>query len=251
MTPTPVLRTIRRRGSPPGPELVADLSRQSRDALSAIIGYAEMLADDLADVLTQEQLQDFRRMRAAGARVLGVIGKLEATVDSERRRATTDALTGTFNRRHFHEVADALWAEERPEPRAMSVAMLDLDHFKQINDTLGHRTGDEVLVALVARCSRVIRDADLFARYGGEEFAILLPDTPEETARAVCERVRAAVGDDPIATSAGPVPVTISIGFASGDTRAASLGWLIERADRGLYQAKRAGRNAVRAALKP
>ncbi|MFC6670167.1 GGDEF domain-containing protein [Marinobacterium aestuariivivens] len=126
----------------------------------------------------------------------------------------------------------------------MSMLLLDIDHFKAVNDRFGHQTGDEALRAVARLCQETLRDCDLFARVGGEEFAALLPSTTEREARAVSERLRGQVALRVIPTRAGEVGVTISIGVsefrADDDFKS-----LYNRADQALYRAKNAGRNRV------
>ena len=124
--------------------------------------------------------------------------------------------------------------------------MLDADHFKSINDTYGHQTGDEVLRAISDRCRKTLRSNDVLGRYGGEEFLIVFPETKLEEAGAVAERLRAAVADEPIKVGDHALAVTVSIGvaaFAPGH----DVEKLFQRADSALYTAKQDGRNLVRA----
>jgi len=166
-----------------------------------------------------------------------------------KRLATVDALTGTYNRRHFFQEAGREFKRAQRTGRPLAVALLDIDHFKNVNDTLGHTVGDEVLRELARRCASVTRDADVLGRYGGEEFVILLPETDAESARtAVAERLRRQVADRPVMTSRGPVQVTISVGVASVDGTVPDVETLIDRADAAMYESKRGGRNRVSAA---
>jgi diguanylate cyclase (GGDEF)-like protein len=125
--------------------------------------------------------------------------------------------------------------------------MVDLDHFKQVNDTYGHATGDEVLRVFALRCRADLRQSDIFARLGGEEFAALLVETGAEQAEEAAERIRQLALAQPIPTESGPLIVTASIGIASLEGEE-SVADLLKRADMGLYQAKQAGRNTVRKA---
>jgi len=147
----------------------------------------------------------------------------------------TDSLTGVTNRRHFFELADHEVAAAARDGQPLSVILLDLDHFKRINDTQGHQAGDELLKGVAQIIQGHLREADLFARYGGEEFIALLPRMPAGDAVAVAERIR----EDVVAR----LQVTLSSGIAgllpAGDT----LDRLISRADKALYRAKDAGRN--------
>jgi diguanylate cyclase (GGDEF)-like protein len=161
------------------------------------------------------------------------------------RMATTDLLTGASTRRHLYDRATYEFAqiERRSEP--LSVLLLDLDAFKQINDRLGHQAGDDVLRRFAGLCMSIIRKTDTFARYGGEEFVILLPNTPVPVALEIAERIRLSVAQREIDPSSGEPGVTVSCGLACYRPGDANLDALLARADEALYQAKRAGRNRV------
>ncbi|WP_246608057.1 diguanylate cyclase [Paractinoplanes toevensis] len=158
--------------------------------------------------------------------------------------ATMDELTGQHNRRHFYAIAGALVEAAGRGERVLAAAMLDIDKFKNINDTYGHGVGDEVIRAVATRVRASIRHSDVLGRYGGEEFAVVLPDHEGE-AEDLAERMRRAVGDEPIPTQAGALTVTISVGLAHLDPSDASLDQLLARADHALYGAKEGGRNRV------
>jgi len=123
--------------------------------------------------------------------------------------------------------------------------MLDLDHFKRINDTFGHHVGDMVLQAAVRVCRTILRATDIFGRVGGEEFAAILVETDSNEAAAVAERLRAGLAALTVNSEQGPVRFTVSIGLASLEKEDASFEAVLRRADRALYQAKEAGRNRV------
>jgi diguanylate cyclase (GGDEF)-like protein len=134
-------------------------------------------------------------------------------------------------------------AAARRTHEPLAAVMLDIDHFKKINDTYGHQTGDEVIREVVNRIRQNCRSSDLLARYGGEEFVLLLPGTGSDAA-ALAERVRADVAAFPVPTSSGPVPVSISVGLSYLDP-SDEIDALLARADKRLYEAKSAGRNRV------
>ncbi|GIF02109.1 hypothetical protein Ari01nite_95730 [Paractinoplanes rishiriensis] len=157
--------------------------------------------------------------------------------------ARIDALTGIANRRHFFDLAGGELADAHRYQNRLAAVMLDIDHFKKINDTYGHQAGDEVIREVVRRLAATGRPGDLLARYGGEEFVLLLPDVGDDAA-AIAERLRADVAAGPVGTAAGDVPVTISIGVAHLDP-AERIDALLARADACLYQAKTSGRNRV------
>lgn len=179
--------------------------------------------------------------------------ELERALAAASESARRDSLTDTFNRRHI----DRLLAGERERAlrygEVFSVVILDLDHFKAINDTHGHLVGDEVLRGFVQRVNRLVRSPDLLGerhaersvgRYGGEEFLLVLPNTDLAGARICAERIRKGVERQPILTSRQDVPLTVSAGVAEY-LPTESVKALVDRADRALYDAKQAGRNRV------
>ncbi|MEE9301059.1 MAG: sensor domain-containing diguanylate cyclase [Alphaproteobacteria bacterium] len=162
-----------------------------------------------------------------------------------------DELTSLMNRRGFFEEAEKLVAYSQRHSRPATIAIMDLDHFKKVNDRLGHAVGDKVLREVARLCRKLVRPEDIFARYGGEEFALLLRDTEIEDATAPLERLRLSVANHPIEVDGDEaITVTVSIGAAPlrlDDTIGASL----DQADRALYAAKNGGRNQVRLAKGP
>ena len=167
--------------------------------------------------------------------------------DRLRLLATTDELTGAFNRRHFFEVGEAELHRAARYGHPTSLAMIDVDHFKSINDQLGHRAGDAALRGLVALVREEVRRVDLVARMGGEEFALLFPQTSLTGARRTLERIRALVASRALADHhlLADRRITISVGLAEHQP-SESLSDVLERADQGLYQAKTEGRDRVR-----
>jgi diguanylate cyclase (GGDEF)-like protein len=162
-----------------------------------------------------------------------------------QRLATTDGLTGTYNRRHFFELAEREIERGRRYGQPVSAIMIDIDHFKQVNDTYGHAAGDQVLRTMAKRCSESIRDIDILGRYGGEEFAIILPATDLSGASNVAERLCRCISDVPVVTDRGDITITISVGVASNDHDEGDLATLLNHADAAMYAAKQAGRNRV------
>ena len=165
-------------------------------------------------------------------------------------QAHIDYLTGLPNRRHFLELAELELARTLRNGIPFAALMLDIDHFKKINDTYGHKIGDAVLHKLGQVCRIVLRDIDVIGRWGGEEFAVLLPGSDGKHALEVAERLRQSVADTRLPLERGlPLQVTVSIGVASLSRRDANIDTLLNDADQALYAAKRAGRNKVIAAI--
>ncbi len=166
--------------------------------------------------------------------------------------ATTDSLTGVYNRRTFKELAEPQLSRSRRGQLPVSLLMLDLDHFKRINDTYGHLAGDDVLKAFAVLVRNCLRKEDLLARYGGEEFVVLLPGAAPAAAAILAERIREEVAARPFDANGHLVRVTVSQGVASeaGDTLP-SLEAMLGRADEALYAAKNQGRNRVVAVAMP
>ncbi len=162
-----------------------------------------------------------------------------------RNLANVDSLTGIPNRRAFFEEAELLFDGPAAASRRHAVLMVDVDYFKAVNDTFGHRTGDRVLSVVAACVKSQLRSADLVGRYGGDELIIALADCDSEAAAAVAERIRSVVAATPIATEDDVVNVTLSIGVAGSDNGESLLA-VLARADLALYDAKRAGRACVR-----
>lgn len=166
------------------------------------------------------------------------------------RAATTDPLTGLPNRRWFDEQAALVVSHSRRHQGVYAALMLDLDHFKGINDRHGHPTGDAVLVAVAAVLTRQKRAEDLICRFGGEEFLLLLPTTDQAGAERVAERLRSAVAETRISHEGHSLAVTVSVGVgvsAPGE----ELDGLLARVDAALYEAKRRGRDRVALARPP
>ncbi len=162
-----------------------------------------------------------------------------------RRLATIDPLTGAFNRRYFLSASVQEMERAVRYGNALSVLMIDIDHFKQINDRHGHALGDEVLRKVVEVCRANLREVDVFARLGGEEFAALLPETARPGAAGLAERLRRAVAETVIPIAGHDLRVTISVGLAERCAGEPSFDQLLSRADQALYGAKQAGRNRI------
>lgn len=169
--------------------------------------------------------------------------------ERQRRLSRRETLTGCFNRRAFYELFPREVDRARRLSQGISLVFLDLDHFKRINDRSGHETGDRVLQQLAARLRGIIRETDLLFRWGGEEFVILLGHTRPTEARALAERIRAAVAERPFVGGDGhpTIAVTVSVGTAGTATYPVDPDMLLARADAACYRAKEAGRNRVEA----
>lgn len=173
--------------------------------------------------------------------------ELQQVNEKLERLANTDSLTGLANRRHFMEVLNAEIERAERYDRALSLVLVDLDHFKEVNDSWGHLVGDEVLRATARVLESVCRDVDLAGRIGGEELALILPETTEEGASTVAERVRSRIENLRHEAPDGEgFRVTGSIGVAWLDDDVHSREDLLRQADRALYRAKEEGRNRVR-----
>ena len=163
-----------------------------------------------------------------------------------RRQAHVDYLTGIYNRRHFMERAEQELSRAHRYGKPLSMLMLDIDHFKQINDRHGHKVGDTVLKAVADLSQATFRDVDIVGRLGGEEFAALLPETDQPAALEAAERLRATIANARIPLpGAPPVSFSVSIGVSSMDSPEDNIDALLQRADKALYKAKDSGRNRV------
>lgn len=207
------------------PHLVSDLMNSSTfQAVSFVIGFAVFLVTSVGFLLLFK----------------------ERAEDDAQRQAATDPLTDTFNRRTFLELGAKELARSKRTRQPLSLVMLDLDHFKRVNDKYGHLAGDEVLRRFVDITQVCLRKEDLLVRYGGEEFCVLLPDEGEQGAKVMAERIRYAVEHAAFRHAGKLLPVTVSAGLAELDHEAnETLAQLLERADEALYAAKNAGRNRV------
>ncbi|MEV6598497.1 GGDEF domain-containing protein [Actinoplanes sp. NPDC051346] len=207
----------------------------------------------------KEAFEEFRRFhdallalqsveREVRARTMQAIFETEEArraSDRFRELALRDPLTGLHNRRHVDQQLPALIAHTAEQQTPLSVALLDLDYFKRINDTLSHDAGDHVLKQVADLLTGAVAAPAVVARMGGEEFVVLLPDADAATAATTCERIRRTVGDHPWHPITGDLPVTVSIGVTTVHSGAATASALLADADRNLYAAKRSGRDRV------
>jgi diguanylate cyclase (GGDEF)-like protein len=184
--------------------------------------------------------------KAFGQAQVDILSDLAKTVTSElelRTLATRDALTGALSRRALRDEFSRAISLARRHRFELSCIFFDLDHFKAVNDTHGHGTGDQVLRACVEACRTELRATDTIGRFGGEEFAVLLPHTGAKAALAVAEKIRAAIARSRVEGEQGGVRFTASFGIAALDGGEIDVDQMLKRADTALYAAKEAGRN--------
>lgn len=235
------------RGVEPASIALIPLERQGRLMGSLNLGSAD------PDRYTRSHGTDFLTH-------LGVIASfaLENAVNRARllRSGITDVLTGWHNRRYLQTRLREELARSRRDGSSLTLLLIDIDHFKRVNDNHGHMAGDRVLTEVAQRIESRIRASDVAARYGGEEFVLLLPDTDPAAARSLAERLRAAVADEPVTLPDGTkLQLTISAGLAAAAPGRADedlktlADSLLARADVALYEAKSAGRDRVAAAV--
>ena len=187
-----------------------------------------------------------RLLSGAAVEAASALARTTAQRDAETR-ATTDVLTGLPNRRYFDEFCGLIGRRRRSQD-AIGILMIDIDHFKKVNDTFGHAIGDEVLRAVARAVAGAVRDDDVPARYGGEEFAVLLRNPSPAVATEVGERVRSAVKALDL-SAVGVAEVSVSVGVAVSTSEEDSIVSLLAQADAALYEAKRRGRDRVVAAV--
>lgn len=177
---------------------------------------------------------------------LRLVVALEIALGRVEDMAMTDPLTGVRNRRYFMQVAAREFDRAARHGQPMALVLIDVDHFKRINDRHGHQAGDASLVDVARACGQALRERDLLARFGGEEFIVMLPGTGQREAVRVAERMRRAVHAElRLPDMSDPGAVTISLGAVATSRSTPTLDVLIQAADQALYDAKRAGRDRV------
>jgi diguanylate cyclase (GGDEF)-like protein/PAS domain S-box-containing protein len=192
------------------------------------------------------QPHDFERI-AFATNLAAVAIENRQVHDELARQAHSDYLTGLDNRRHFLNQAENELARTVRYDRALSILMIDIDHFKLVNDRYGHKVGDIVLQRFASVCLATLRTVDIIGRIGGEEFAVLLPETGHEQASDAAERLRAALAATQVKLDSGlPLQFTVSIGIVSLNEKDTNIDILLNQADQALYRAKSEGRNQVR-----
>lgn len=200
-------------------------------------------------VLESQQTQAFNesalRIVQALANEFAIAFENARLFEEVKRLSTVDPLTSLFNRRHFNSAAQIELQRAERYHLSLTVILMDIDHFKKVNDVYGHAMGDRVLMEVAAVCLKGLRVMDLHARYGGEEFCFLLPETPLNGALQLAERIRASVAALQFDSEQGQLTVTASFGVTERIEPGDSLSHLQERADKALYAAKHGGRNQV------
>lgn len=216
------------------------------EAMVLLLRALSALSRESAHLLEASPIQTLYITAYAVAMLMLTVGLVLLAADRLREElehiARHDPLTGILTRRALIDTCELELARCRRHDRPMTLLMLDLDHFKAVNDTHGHLMGDTVLLDFVARTDDLLRQVDSFGRYGGEEFVVLLPETDAANALVVAERIRGIAG-----TTAGLPRYTVSIGVASRRPEDTGVGEMLSRADAALYRAKADGRNCVRA----
>jgi diguanylate cyclase (GGDEF)-like protein len=191
------------------------------------------------DTLTSDQRT---ALGAATGLVAVAVRNVQLLVET-REHSLRDALTSCFTRSHGLDTLDSELRRSQRSRQPLSILMFDIDHFKTINDELGHLRGDDLLRAVGIQLTRVLRSTDVRCRYGGDEFLIILPDTPLLGAQHVAESVRREIATLAMSAPGRTIPVTASVGVAAARRDETGIAALIERADEALYQAKRRGRD--------
>ena len=219
--------------------MIADMEDRQKVLCGLDLGVNDYLSRlvDRNELVARVRTQ-MRRVRYAEA--------LRDNVQASIELALTDQMTGLYNRRYLETHLAAMLTQSVRRGRNLVLMILDIDHFKSVNDSYGRDCGDEVLIQFADRVKRVVRSADLLCRISGEEFIVIMPDTSLSLAQTIAERVRGSVQAElfPIEKGAWAIPVTVSIGLAQ-TTPDADPDALFRRADKALYQSKNEGRNRV------
>jgi diguanylate cyclase (GGDEF)-like protein len=228
----------------PGPYVYIILMTAWGTKQDLILGLQAGADDFLLKPYEPEELQ---ARLSVGERLLKVQNELIAAREAMRLQAMRDALTGIWNRKAILEYLDGELNRARREDHSVGILLADLDHFKQINDSLGHLAGDAVLQEATRRIQSALRPYDMVGRFGGEEFLIVLPGCDRDDAVKIAERIRERLAADPVAHGQTPIPITVSVGatISNGTPPPRDLATLLNAADTALYRAKHAGRNRV------
>ena len=245
------------------PLFIADIETDSRFGRqnaqqyrnSSLVCVPIRLRDEVAGVISINNKTDGSAFNANDLNLMTLLASQAAVaIDNAKRyqdlneKAITDGLTGVYLRRYFDECLAKAVETATAGTRGFTLLMIDIDHFKRVNDTYGHPAGDAVLRGVAARLRAAVRDEDLVARYGGEEFAVILAIGDKARAQQIAERVRKTVAKGPIEAEHHSIEVTISIGLAAYEPGLDDPGLVVTVADSALYRAKSTGRNRVVAA---
>jgi two-component system, cell cycle response regulator len=234
-----ICRRLRDNSVPDPPYIILLTARGEK---SDIVAGLEAGANDY--VAKPYDSEELMARIGVGQRMLEMQSNLLEARDALAYQATHDFLTGVFNRRAILERLEQEISRAGREDGRLSVGMFDIDHFKNINDTSGHRAGDEALVAFARRIEGGLREYDCVGRYGGEEFLVIAPGAIGLKSQSLYERLRARIAGAEIATNSGSISLTVSIGVAAGAGQS-TVDALLAAADAALYQAKAGGRNCV------
>lgn len=214
----------------------------AKDSKESIIEGMDAGADDY--IVKPFDQNEMRVRIRAGKRIVRLQSELVATQKDLLRLSRLDPLTGVLNRRAIFSQIEIECARAQRDNKQLSISLLDIDHFKEVNDTYGHMTGDVVLLECVRRINAVIRPYDSCGRFGGEEFLIVIPGAAEKEVLSIGERIRRAVNEPEICIDGSSVRVTVSQGIAIWDGKE-TIDDLLVRADKAMYIAKDKGRNCV------
>jgi diguanylate cyclase (GGDEF)-like protein len=212
----------------------------SKRSKENIVSGMEAGADDY--VVKPFDQHELRVRIRAGQRIVQLQSELLVAKQDLLIQSRTDSLTGVLNRRAILSQIETELSRAKREKKDLSLSILDIDHFKKINDTYGHMVGDDVIREVVKRISVAVRTYDSLGRFGGEEFLVVMPGAKELEAYSICERIRSAINVKDFAINGLKIHLTVSLGFVTGDGNT-DIDDLIVRADKALYQAKGNGRN--------
>ncbi len=211
-------------------------------ALPSVVGFFTALR---LQIVQRQEYAQFQRVSEINAELQGEIVRRQALEEELKRQATTDPLTGLFNRRQY----EILFNRERDrcarQKQPISLCVVDLDHFKRVNDNYGHDVGDLVLKHVASLFSHTLRHMDVVGRFGGEEFILILPETDLEQALLVVNRLREELEASPLQSPRGEITMTATCGVTLVTSDDMDVAAVIKRADQALYEGKRAGRNRV------
>jgi diguanylate cyclase (GGDEF)-like protein len=235
-----VCRVLRQQAE--GPYIYA-IVLTAKSAQEDLIAALDAGADDF--LIKPVNLEELEQRIRAGRRILDLQDRLLVTQERLRHQATHDPLTCVWNRSAALERLDEELNRGQRTSRSTSLIMIDLDHLKYVNDTFGHLVGDDVLREATRRMSNELRSYDTFGRYGGEEFVVILPETSQEHAWLVAERLRTCLSDEPIEADGQRLRVTASLGIATFTLGQKDGPMLIQAADEAMYRAKSEGRNKI------